>query len=486
MEEVQEITGRPGRNRSKIQSNVELPKPSPPGVVLAVCDLFTILLIPLLSMIFTAASESLQKYLYFWVLVSAASVLLVSSYGGYKQAGLTRALKSTDLAVLCYLAVSVTMLVSAVLLGHEHAVSRYWTTMELVLTPIAMFGARSLPIIHALPARGKNSTAGTVIICGDHCPKDLRKALIDQSIHAPILGVLFLSNRQEDHRDTIWPVIPNVEALLETVQQKSAQDIVFIHRLGTEFFHADIQRDLLSNLLVYPARIWLAVNLETQFPSLLTNRSGRYKLVQIGTDKLINSLNPVKRTFDLILSIFALIILFPFFLVIAILVGASSGLPVVFKQDRIGAHGQRFKLLKFRTMSSPKGALFVQARPNDPRVTPVGRFLRRCSLDETLQMINVLKGEMSVVGPRPHAPETQVEGINFESAVKYYQLRYRVKPGITGLAQIRGLRGETPVIETLERRIESDLEYIENWSVWLDIKILWRTLPIVFTQKNAY
>jgi len=486
MEEVQEITGGLGNNRIKTQPNVEFSKPSPPGAVLAVCDLLTILLIPTLSMIFTTASESLQKYFYFWILVAAVSVLLVSSYGGYKQAGLARPLKSTDLAVLCYLAVCVTMLVTAILLGHEHAVSRYWTTMELVLTPIGMFGSRYLPIVHVLPAKGKNSSGGIVIICGDQCPQDLKKALIDQSIHSQILGVLFLSNRQEDQRGTIWPVIPNIEALLETVQQKSAQDIVFIHRLGTESQPADIQRDLLSNLLVYPARIWLAVNLESQFPSLVTNRSGRYKLVQIGTDKLISSINPVKRTFDLIVSSLALIILAPFLLLIAIWVGASSGFPIIFKQDRIGAHGQLFNLLKFRTMNTPPGTQFIQARPNDPRVTPVGRVLRRYSLDEALQFINVLKGEMSIVGPRPHAPETQVEGVNFESAVKYYQLRYRVKPGITGLAQIRGLRGETPVLETLERRIESDLEYIENWSIWLDIAIILRTIPIVLSQKNAY
>jgi lipopolysaccharide/colanic/teichoic acid biosynthesis glycosyltransferase len=137
-------------------------------------------------------------------------------------------------------------------------------------------------------------------------------------------------------------------------------------------------------------------------------------------------------------------------------------------------------------MTERQDAGFSQAVINDPRVTSFGRFLRRTSLDELLQLINVIKGDMSLVGPRPHAPETQVEGVNFENAVKFYRLRHRVKPGITGLAQIRGQRGETRALATLERRIASDLEYIENWSIWLDVAIIFKTIPIFFTQRNAY
>jgi lipopolysaccharide/colanic/teichoic acid biosynthesis glycosyltransferase len=129
---------------------------------------------------------------------------------------------------------------------------------------------------------------------------------------------------------------------------------------------------------------------------------------------------------------------------------------------------------------------FAQAVPNDPRVTRVGRFLRRTSFDEMLQLFNVVSGEMSLVGPRPHAPETQVEGMNFENAVKLYRLRHRVKPGITGLAQIRGQRGETREIGMLEQRLASDLEYIQSWSIWLDISIMLMTIPVMIAPKNAW
>jgi lipopolysaccharide/colanic/teichoic acid biosynthesis glycosyltransferase len=149
-------------------------------------------------------------------------------------------------------------------------------------------------------------------------------------------------------------------------------------------------------------------------------------------------------------------------------------------------HGKKFTLLKFRTMMPEKSEKFIQATVNDSRVTRVGRLLRRTSLDELPQLINVLKGDMSVVGPRPHAPETSINGVKFEVAVQDYHRRYCVKPGITGLAQIRGLRGETTRIEMLEQRIASDLEYIKNWSIWLDLTIMIKTIPLIFSQENAY
>jgi len=141
-------------------------------------------------------------------------------------------------------------------------------------------------------------------------------------------------------------------------------------------------------------------------------------------------------------------------------------------------------LLKFRTMGYCSE--FAQATIDDPRVTAIGRALRRLSFDEFVQLVNVIKGEMSLVGPRPHAPETRVEGILFEDAVLSYRERYATKPGMTGLAQIRGQRGETRTIEELEERVASDLEYIENWSIWLDLSILLKTIPALLKQVNAY
>lgn len=192
----------------------------------------------------------------------------------------------------------------------------------------------------------------------------------------------------------------------------------------------------------------------------------------------------LKRALDIVGSSIALVVLLPLLALLAMLVRASGPGPIIFRQKRIGADGKPFVLLKFRTMCpSPE---FSQATLGDPRVTAVGRFMRRLSFDEFVQLINVLRGEMSLVGPRPHAPETRVEGILFEEAVLTYRERYAIKPGITGLAQIRGQRGETRTIEQLEERVASDIEYIETWSIWLDIQILIKTIPAIFKQINAY
>jgi lipopolysaccharide/colanic/teichoic acid biosynthesis glycosyltransferase len=176
----------------------------------------------------------------------------------------------------------------------------------------------------------------------------------------------------------------------------------------------------------------------------------------------------------------------PLLLLAAMLVKLSGPGPVIFRQSRIGAQGRAFTVLKFRTLVFTPGAPFTQVQPGDARVTKIGRFLRRTSLDELLQLINVIKGEMSLVGPRPHAPETAVEGVRFEDAVRLYRLRHRVKPGMTGLAQIRGQRGATPHVTTLEQRLASDLEYIHSWSLWLDVMILIRTVPAILRPQNAW
>jgi len=200
--------------------------------------------------------------------------------------------------------------------------------------------------------------------------------------------------------------------------------------------------------------------------------------------RLLQPANRSKRALDFVIALTLLVLLMPFLLFLAALVRLSGPGPIIFRQQRIGAHRKPFVLLKFRTMSHDSE--FSQATIDDPRVTVIGRILRRSSFDEFVQLVNVVKGEMSLVGPRPHAPETQVEGILFEEAVLSYQERYVTKPGITGLAQIRGQRGETRTIRELEERVASDIEYIENWSIWLDLSILLKTIPALLKQVNAY
>ncbi len=182
-----------------------------------------------------------------------------------------------------------------------------------------------------------------------------------------------------------------------------------------------------------------------------------------------------------------LLLLGPFVAVIAmaiaIAIRATSPGPVLFRQTRHGLDGKKFKICKFRTMYVDKcGAEFSQVRRNDSRITPLGRILRATSLDELPQFLNVLKGDMSIIGPRPH-PDTMNEDLR--KRIYRYMVRHKVRPGITGLAQVSGFRGETETYDKMEKRIACDLEYIKNWSIWLDISILFRTI-FAIQGKHVY
>ncbi|MEG5266404.1 undecaprenyl-phosphate glucose phosphotransferase [Pseudomonas sp. JDS28PS106] len=195
-----------------------------------------------------------------------------------------------------------------------------------------------------------------------------------------------------------------------------------------------------------------------------------------------------KRAEDIALSALAIVALSPLMLLIALAIKLDSPGPVLFRQKRYGYNNRLIEVFKFRSMHQHQADATAekQTTRGDARVTRVGRFIRKTSLDELPQLFNVAAGTMSMVGPRPHATATKAAGILFEQAVKEYTSRHRVKPGITGLAQINGYRGETDTVEKIEKRVEFDLEYIENWSVWFDLYILMRTVPAVLFTREAY
>ncbi|MCF8501287.1 MAG: undecaprenyl-phosphate glucose phosphotransferase [Rhodospirillum sp.] len=184
----------------------------------------------------------------------------------------------------------------------------------------------------------------------------------------------------------------------------------------------------------------------------------------------------------------ALIVAVPIMLVAAILVKVTSKGPLLFTQDRFGFNGQAIKVLKSRTMYTDQGDSSGRQRTvkDDPRVTPVGRVMRRYSIDELPQIFNVLKGDMSIIGPRAHAVAMAVGGRYYYEAVSEYQSRHRVKPGITGWAQVNGSRGEVETQEQAEERLRLDIYYVDNWSILLDLKIIWRTARLIFRDPQAY
>jgi putative colanic acid biosynthesis UDP-glucose lipid carrier transferase len=192
----------------------------------------------------------------------------------------------------------------------------------------------------------------------------------------------------------------------------------------------------------------------------------------------------LKRLSDIIISFAALLLLAPVLLTIALLVRLGSPGPAIFRQRRYGLDGEEINVYKFRSMRvEENGAQIKQAKRNDSRVTRLGAILRRTSLDELPQLVNVLQGRMSLVGPRPHAV---AHNELYRKLIKGYMVRHKVRPGITGWAQVNGLRGETDTVEKMAARIRYDLDYLRNWSLRLDIHILFKTLVLVANDKQAY
>ena len=245
----------------------------------------------------------------------------------------------------------------------------------------------------------------------------------------------------------------------------------------------------MTRLALTPVKVRLA-------PDLAAFTYARRPVVILGDvpvmtlfDRPIGGLSAlVKAVEDKLLTMIILAMIWPVLLVVAIAIKLDSPGPILFRQPREGFNNRTFDCFKFRSMyhNQLEFKNINQATRDDPRVTRVGRFLRRSSLDELPQLFNVLLGDMSLVGPRPHAPSTRAGGRLFSDVVQSYAARHKVKPGITGWAQVCGWRGETDTEEKLIKRFEHDLYYIDNWSIWLDFYILIRTVGAVLLPRNAF
>ncbi len=248
------------------------------------------------------------------------------------------------------------------------------------------------------------------------------------------------------------------------------------------------QTDLVDAAFEALTLLPVAIHLDTGavFP-----RHTNMKVARVGTAPMLSLTQPplsaleliLKRAFDIVVGSVALIVLSPVFLGVSLCIWLESGRPVFFTQNRLGYNQRRFRIIKFRSMNAmDDGPNVRQASGNDARITRVGRFIRRWNLDELPQLINVLKGDMSIVGPRPHAV---AHDIMFEQRIMRYPRRLNVKPGMTGWAQVNGLRGETDTDEKMRQRVEFDLHYIDNWSIMLDVYIMWLTVTSPKAYRNA-
>jgi Undecaprenyl-phosphate glucose phosphotransferase len=272
-------------------------------------------------------------------------------------------------------------------------------------------------------------------------------------------------------------------ALAEAVRRARAlaPDDVFILMNWDSKARIDMAIDRFQTI---PASIHLGADpLLERFSDVRLSRIGTVASVQVVRRPMSFTDVAMKRAFDIVASASALLLFAPVFLVIAIAIRLDSRGPAIFMQRRYGFNQQQFRIFKFRTMlTMDDGDVVRQAEKHDPRITRVGRFLRRWNLDELPQLMNVLRGEMSLVGPRPHA---LAHDHDFERRIALYARRHNVKPGITGLAQVNGFRGETSTDEKMRQRVEMDLTYIDDWSIWLDMSIILQTIVSPKAYRNA-
>lgn len=268
---------------------------------------------------------------------------------------------------------------------------------------------------------------------------------------------------------------------VSSIRGSNVEEII----VGADLDHWSGLKELLSQLRVLP----LPVNLVPVGPTsdlfhLPSHTIGETVTIELQRGPRTVLERAVKRIADIVVSGISLVLLFPLLVMTVIAIKLDSPGPVIFKQRRSGFNGRQFQIMKFRTMYVLEdGEKVIQARPNDSRVTRVGSWLRRTSIDELPQLLNVLSGHMSLIGPRPHALAHDTE---FGAQVAKYAYRHHVKPGITGWAQVHGFRGRTCNVSDIEKRLELDLWYIDNWSLALDVKIALMTVIEIVQGENAY
>ncbi len=289
-----------------------------------------------------------------------------------------------------------------------------------------------------------------------------------------------IENENKKETESI-PILGDMEDVIRLVEENEIRVVYFAVPLDS----SPLVEKLYLNLLDKNVDVHWAPNI---FGMNLVNYSVKelsgVPIITLSESPIVGINLIVKSIEDRVLAMLGLILTSPILLLAAIAIKLDSRGPVFFLQERTGWDGRRFRIIKFRTMKVlDAGDGFVrQATRDDPRITRVGAILRRTSIDELPQLFNVLLGTMSLVGPRPHAVS---HNLTYSERIEAYLARHRIKPGITGLAQVRGYRGETKDLTEMIKRVESDLEYINNWSLWLDIKILFKTI-FTLVHEKAY
>jgi putative colanic acid biosynthesis UDP-glucose lipid carrier transferase len=412
----------------------------------------------------------------------------LSLAGVYQSDRVRRPLRGFGRTVLAWLAAAAALAVLSVVLKISDYYSRAWFLIWVVTCGVALFLLRFGIAMLVAHWRGTGEALMRIAVIGAGPRARAVAQQLEAADHAllRVIGHVWLEP-PIDRGSSAQRValLGGIDELAEIVRRDRIEEAVVA--VDAE------DREALAKVARALKRLPISVRFAVQQPALeLPSRGvselGGLPMLDLWHRPLSAWERLAKVLEDRVLALLFLVLASPLMLLIALAIKLDSRGPVLFRQHRAGFGNDTFELLKFRTMvagasSDREEAEVPQARRNDTRITRIGGFLRRSSLDELPQLMNVLRGEMSLVGPRPHAIQ---HDRFYASLIDDYLARQRVKPGMTGWAQVNGLRGETDTPEKMRRRVLHDLYYIDNWSVWLDLKILFLTIFVGFVHKNAY
>ena len=422
-----------------------------------------------------------ERYAWFGAVLTPVALLVLRSFHLYRSARTARL--SQELWSLVQGVAIVVALAALASFSFRGELSRWVLALFAGIATASLCGAHLAlrMALRALRRRGRNLRHVLIVGTGELAQRVARQMATHTDYGFSVIGMVRAAPgegplRVVDLPVTGVPVVGTVADLPQLVERTGAE-LVYLALSRAEH---DSELEALERLSDSTAAVRLVPDLARAFTLNASVEDFDGMPVVLVTESPEQGWNLVlKRAFDLAFSALGLVLLSPLLVAIAILVRLDSPGPVFFAQERVGANGRRFRMMKFRTMRADAEAAGPQwSRAEDPRRTRLGAFLRRFSLDELPQLWNVFVGHMSLVGPRPEQP---VFVDRFRAAIPRYMMRHHVKSGITGWAQVNGLRGDTP----LERRIEYDLYYIEHWSMAFDMKILFLTLFRVFRDPSA-
>jgi Undecaprenyl-phosphate glucose phosphotransferase len=384
--------------------------------------------------------------------------------------------------LVCWFTTGLLLAFFAFLLKVSVDYSRGGLVMFYLLAAVGLLGVRKATkgALATALSRGAVGRSDIVLLAD---PSEL--AALQQQDFLAFFGCTALNrfalSKDEDLARRVQSDLRTVESVAAFVRQNDCREIVLaLPWADTE--RIELIRDQAKRL---PVAVRLMPDAQVRSLTSYTS-SVRQRVLSIEIQRAPLGMAEclAKRTIDIVGAIVALVLFLPIMCLTAVAIKLDSSGPVIFRQSRKGFNGKQFAMYKFRTMTvQENGPVIVQARRNDPRVTAIGRLLRSASIDELPQLINVLKGDMSLIGPRPHALAHDNE---FEKLLSDYAFRHHVKPGITGWAQCNGSRGATPGVEQIAERVKFDLWYINNWSLWLDLQIIAKTFFEVLRKRNAF